>query len=207
MLRFALIANPTAAAKLIRRSQKTMSKTKTPYAQAKPIADKVLADLAPYCQRIEIAGSLRRKKPEVGDIEIVCIPKITWSRDLFGEFSHPHTRLELYLSILPPDWKFIKDGPRFKQVELPEGITLDLFSVLPPAQWGVIFAIRTGPAEFSKWIVTPRKRGGALPSNCKVKNGGVWRNGAMISMPEEEDFLSLLGLAGLPPEARADPAW
>lgn len=39
------------------------------------IAEKIKAQLAPHCDRIEIAGSIRRKKPEVKDIEIVVIPK------------------------------------------------------------------------------------------------------------------------------------
>ena len=43
--------------------------------KAEKIARKYVDLLAPFCERIEIAGSTRRKKPEVGDIEIVCIPK------------------------------------------------------------------------------------------------------------------------------------
>ena len=38
-------------------------------AKAKAIADKYVALLAPFCDRIEIAGSIRREKEEVGDIE------------------------------------------------------------------------------------------------------------------------------------------
>src|SRR3990167_9592187 len=48
-------------------------------------------------------------------------------------------------------------GPRFKRAlyqvtmsKLNRNVGLDIFSVLPPAQWGVIFAIRTGPAEDRK---------------------------------------------------------
>ena len=43
--------------------------------QAQQIAERIKSELAPHCDRIEIAGSIRRKKPEVKDIEIVCIPK------------------------------------------------------------------------------------------------------------------------------------
>jgi len=41
--------------------------------EAKKIAEKYLNLLKPYCLRAEIAGSIRREKPEVKDIEIVCI--------------------------------------------------------------------------------------------------------------------------------------
>lgn len=43
--------------------------------RAKVLAEEVRQVLAPYCEQIEIAGSIRREKAEVGDIEIICIPK------------------------------------------------------------------------------------------------------------------------------------
>lgn len=53
-----------------------MSKTKMPLAKAQKIAENVKSFLEPYCQRVEIAGSVRREKTEVGDIEIVVIPQL-----------------------------------------------------------------------------------------------------------------------------------
>ena len=46
-----------------------------PLAFATTLAKKLVDELAPYCQRIEIAGSVRRQSAEVGDIELVAIPK------------------------------------------------------------------------------------------------------------------------------------
>lgn len=43
--------------------------------EALKIAEAVLKELGPHCERIAIAGSVRRRKPEVKDIEIVAIPK------------------------------------------------------------------------------------------------------------------------------------
>lgn len=34
----------------------------------------ILEILSPLCERIEVAGSIRRKKPEIRDIDIVLIP-------------------------------------------------------------------------------------------------------------------------------------
>lgn len=49
---------------------------------------RILADdLRPHCSRIEIAGSIRRGKAWVNDIEIVAIPKqvpVAAAEDLFG---------------------------------------------------------------------------------------------------------------------------
>ncbi|GAI50844.1 unnamed protein product, partial [marine sediment metagenome] len=43
--------------------------------KAKVIAENLRSLLAPVCARITIAGSIRRQKPEVGDIELLCVPK------------------------------------------------------------------------------------------------------------------------------------
>jgi len=48
---------------------------KMPFVEALAAACAIKEMLAPYCERIEIAGSVRRKKPYCKDIEIVAIPK------------------------------------------------------------------------------------------------------------------------------------
>jgi DNA polymerase/3'-5' exonuclease PolX len=45
------------------------------YQEALKIAQETVELLRPHCERIEIAGSIRREKPEPNDIEIVAIPK------------------------------------------------------------------------------------------------------------------------------------
>lgn len=167
------------------------------YSQAKSIADGLLEKFAPYCDRISIAGSVRRKKSEVHDIEIVAIPKIIDEPNVFDEIGKREFPSDLFLP-----YKMIKNGSRYKQMELPEGINLDLFIVIEPAQWGVIFTIRTGPADFSHKLVTLKSFGGYLPGDCKVHDGGVYRGGALIPMPDEKDFLEFVGLGWIEPEAR-----
>ncbi|RLC82109.1 MAG: hypothetical protein DRI81_00600 [Chloroflexi bacterium] len=177
------------------------------YTAAKGIADGLLQDLAPYCERVEIAGSIRRGKAEVGDIEIVAEPVL--SLDLFGAPSPGPCALDGAIAGMVRSGylgEAIKNGLRYKQLALPQGIKLDLFIVRPPAQWGVIFAIRTGPADFSRWLVTQRKLGGALPSYCRVKDGGVHHGltgkSTPVPMPEEIDLFNFVGLDWLAPENR-----
>lgn len=83
-----------------------------------------------------------------------------------------------------------------------QGINLDLFLVIPPAQWGVLSVIRTGPARFSQQCVTPRTKNGWLPSDCIVRDGQVFRGEKEIRMPEEIDFLKFLGLDWIEPADR-----
>ena len=44
-------------------------------AQAFNLAEELRIGLAPLCERIEVAGSIRRRRPQVKDIELVAIPK------------------------------------------------------------------------------------------------------------------------------------
>jgi DNA polymerase/3'-5' exonuclease PolX len=43
--------------------------------EALALAKTVLEVLAPFCERVEVAGSIRRLRPEVNDIDIVAIPQ------------------------------------------------------------------------------------------------------------------------------------
>lgn len=173
------------------------------HAKALEIAERLKAALAPFCERIEIAGSIRRGKPDVHDIEIVAAPKLLALMDMFGAAVSGANQLETHIGEwLPTKAHLIKNGPRYKQIALPDGINLDLFIVLPPSQWGVQLTLRTGPADFSKWVVTKRRLGGALPSHCRVCDGGVYEGDNLIAMPEEIDFLSFLKLGWLEPGER-----
>lgn len=167
-------------------------------AQALRIAEGLMSQLRPHCQRIEIAGSVRRAKRLVGDIELVVTPRMV-PQGMFGDL---HSALAgfNYASL----GKYLKGGEKYVQLELPEGINLDLFIVTPPAEWGVIFTLRTGPDSFSQRCVTPRCKGGYLPSYLKVEKGAVRHaeSGDIIPTPEEGDFFKVLGLQWTAPGLR-----
>lgn len=177
-------------------------KTKISLSEAEARAAEIVKELSPYCERIEIAGSIRRRKPEVGDIEIVAIPK-PWN-DLLGQ----PMPLQRDHALNYVDWRriggtLIKGGNKFKQIEMADGLCLDLFIVTPPAQWGVIFLIRTGSEDFSHKLVKSRQSGGLMPSNLKCKDGSIWHGMNILPTPEERDVFKVLGLAWISPENRA----
>ena len=48
---------------------------------AEELAGEIVEHIHPFCERVEIAGSIRRKKSEVRDIDLVLIPKpLLWHR-------------------------------------------------------------------------------------------------------------------------------
>lgn len=174
------------------------------YTKALAIANPLLAKFAPDCHHAELAGSLRRKETGVSDIEIVTMPIL--ALDMFDAPAPlAYSAHDATIARLLEDGDLgiqIKGGQRYKQFRLPQEITLDLFIVRPPAQWGVIFAIRTGPEKFSRWLVTARKKGGALPSSYTIKKGGMYYHDTLFPMPQERDFLNALGLGWIEPAAR-----
>jgi DNA polymerase/3'-5' exonuclease PolX len=175
-------------------------KTSIPIVNAKIIAQRIIDKMTPFCEKIEVAGSVRREKETVGDIEIVAIPKILNIEDLFGN----NSGTQIYF----PGFNFseigtiIKGGNKYKQIDAGVAV-VDLFIVIPPAEWGVIFTIRTGNGAFSKLSVTQKSYGGFLPSNCKIKDGRVYRSGKYYPTPEECDFLRLIGHEGITPQERS----
>jgi DNA polymerase/3'-5' exonuclease PolX len=174
-------------------------------------AEAFIHDLGRYCERIEVAGSLRRKTADVGDVEIVCIPKLVYPQEvLLGIEVNTGPRITpLYDAIRRVEWlepRRIDFGERMgdrymalrdRYTEIP----IDVFCVLPPAQWGVIMAIRTGPAEFSKQLMIIAKRRGYRCEDGELKD--VRRKfGAPVQTPEERDFFKTIGVAWKEPEAR-----
>lgn len=180
-------------------------KIKLSLAWALPLAEKIKAALSPGCERIEIAGSVRRHKATVGDIEIVAIPRLCPDLEaqlsLFGDPPKLVSALDLLIE------KLLKDKPTFQRgdkngdlhknflIEIGEDgsqVGLDLF-LTTKEQWGYIYALRTGPGEFNQAWVTQRSKGGLLPNDCRLDGGWLWRSGKRIDTPSEKAIFDLIG--------------
>jgi len=150
------------------------------------------------CQRIEIAGSIRRRKLLVGDIEIVCIP--IQRTDFFGE---PFLDVDavMYRMADFTSAELLVGGNKYRKYNI-DGVQLDLF-ITTPEQWGVIFMIRTGSANFSKLMVTARQEGGYCPSHMHFKDGWLWSGENKLDTPEERDVFKLLGVEWVEPRNRS----
>jgi len=187
-----------------------VTKLTVPLADAYAVADELRLWLRPAVERIEVAGSLRRGKAEVGDIELVAVPRFEADEtDLWGQ---PVNMLERRL-----DWSNErgwldrppggKRGPRYAQLRHAEsGLQVALFSVLAPAQWGVIFLIRTGPASYSQWLMTEAMRRGKHVRDGALRSALTCGQDActcpILPTPEEADVYAALGLPYLAPERR-----
>lgn len=184
-----------------------MSKVRRPYIEGLKVAMRLEAVLGPSCLRIEIAGSIRRRSATVGDIELVAIPKPRISQDLFGAVMEEKSALDIHLEKFPEIYQMIKSGARMKQF-IYEGLSVDLFTT-DVDRWGSTFTLRTGCADFSKWLVTSRTDGGAKRVDRRVRDGLVWAIGESepLHTPEELDFFNALGVPWVPLEKRYKGWW
>jgi DNA polymerase/3'-5' exonuclease PolX len=158
------------------------------YDEAKKIADSIVYVLMPHCHRIEIAGSIRRKKPIIGDIEIVVIPK-PFDVGLF----------ESGIAKIVNRWQKVKgELPcKYTQRILPDGIKLDLFFA-EPENWGLILAIRTGSAEYSHKVLA----NGWVRAGYQSRDGYLWHGRDKYNCREEIDLFNRIGVKFIDPEFR-----
>ena len=169
--------------------------------QAREILDRLTNELMPGCERIAVAGSVRRGKSDVHDLELVCVPKLVTVADLFGAPANSYSMLDAELHRHYLSNRQIKGGEKYKQFALPEGINLDLF-ITTTEQWGWIFVLRTGHKDFGHWLVTPRRYSGALPGYIKPQGGWLTNGNGPIRTPEESDVFRVLGVEWIEPELR-----
>lgn len=163
---------------------------KTAYNEALAKAESLLAFLQPVCERVEIAGSLRRQKAEIGDIELVAIPRRLPILDMFGQASGYLCQVAELLERegIPRVKQGRKvDGERMKGFEW-EGMGVDLF-LCEQATWAMCLLIRTGSKPYSQWFMTPRRNGGALPSGMRVTEQRLYHHDAPVEgIVEERDL-------------------
>jgi len=177
--------------------------TKAPYADALAVAQSLTERLRPGVARGLIAGSLRRRKVEIGDVELVVIPKTEPVADLFGDLVGQRSLLDDVLADL--DLHYTKNGERYKQFVW-QDMPVDLF-IATPETWGCVATIRTGSADFSKWLVTARKYGGACPSHLRFNEGRIWDGGTALATPEEQAVFDALGVPWVKPIDRIGGQW
>ena len=180
-------------------------------AEARRIAEDLAAVVAPHCYEVCIAGSIRREKLDVKDLELVVIPR--WAEeagtDLFGTPEPVNTLHRWALAqkevrwIKPGvpdviDWTPKADGKYWRGI-LANGLKLDLF-LATQANWGAILLIRTGSADFSQAVVTQAKR---IGKNCV--DGHFTLNGERVETPTEQAVFDLLSLEYVRPPLRIGP--
>lgn len=178
----------------------TRSKDAWPREQALAVAEELRELLGPACGRLEIAGSLRRGRDTVGDVELLAIPKMS---DGDAPYSLLDPELADFLDRGVLDYRLDSRGRKtfgkFNKflVHRHSGVPVDLF-ITGEENWGMALLVRTGPKE---WNVRVMSRFMALGMRGHAY-GGVTRGKQEYPCPEEADVFKLLRWAFVPPEKR-----
>lgn len=185
-------------------------KPRYPHARANEVACLLAARLAPVCERLAIAGSLRRRKETVGDIELVFVPKYgprAAGGELlptFGALTDPVLeRLEAEGTLARRQNKnggTAWGGKNKLAVHVPTGIPVDLFTASAENWWNYLVC-RTGPAESNLALCAAAHAKGwkwEPYSSGFVKQGGFERH----VVTSERDVFEFVGLPYRPPEER-----
>lgn len=179
--------------------------------QAKNLADRVVKTMLPFCQRVAIAGSIRRCKPEVKDIEIVAIPEYGKPKDLFGiELDNLlygwalQIEREDRIHWIKPNtdevirWQVKEQGKYWRGWLVKAQIKLDLF-LTTPNTWGITYLVRTGSAEFNARVFGLEAR----KAQHHFRDGKLFNEvNQEVKCPEEIDVFNALGLAWIEPQDR-----
>ncbi len=175
------------------------------------VADQLIAELSPHCDRICFAGSLRRRKPEVGDLELVYIPREEMRGDPDDIFHTPKFTnvTDLVIARLEGDGvlarrKNINGSEMYGEknklmIHVASGIPVDLFATTVE-NWWVTLVIRTGSKEMNLRLTNGAiARGGSLNA---YGAGVTWRDGHVSVTTSEKAVFDLCGVAYLEPHQR-----
>lgn len=167
---------------------------------ARDAAVELCRELEPFCERIKIAGSIRRRKSSVKDIELVVAPRFeTAATDLFGEVTARRDVLHAHLTGMLErgeiEHRLDRNGrpafgPSTKRVRW-RGMAVDVFGVLPPIckRCGIIQLISTVPTGGTDAIQTVRPNVSALRSDLS----GTGRQELLLEGVQERGSVGLTG--------------
>ncbi len=170
------------------RALRRQRQRRVPLAVAWPLAQEIIGALQtlPEIVRIEPAGSLRRMRETVGDIDILVA----------AESPEP---VMARFRTLPVVGSVLLSGPTKTSIRTVDGLQVDL-RVLPPARWGAALQYFTGSQGHNI-----RLRELAQQQGLSLSEYGFQRaDGSELLCANESEVYATLALPWIPPELRED---
>ena len=157
------------------------------WASVRPHAEALVKRLraGPSVEMAEIAGSYRRRKETVGDLDLVAA-------------SETPARVTKSLVAAPDVDRVLVEGPTKASVVLKSGVQVDLRAV-PPESFGAALLYFTGSKAHN---IALRRM--ARQRGLKINEYGVFRGEQRVAGADEASIYRLFGLDFIPPELRED---
>ncbi len=136
-------------------------------------------------RRVEIAGSARRRKETVGDLDVLV------------SSTEPEKVTPHFVS-MPPIERVLAQGPTKSTVVLDSMLQVDL-RVIPPGSYGAALQYFTGSKEHNVKLRTMGVKAG-----FKLNEYGLFRrdNDELVAAEDEARIYEALGIRWIPPELR-----
>ena len=148
--------------------------------EAEKLANQVKSAVSAHCDQIEIAGSIRRQKPLVHDIDFVAVAK---SDTEWKKISEELKRMKAKQNC---------SGSSIIKAYLPlqNGLFQVDFYRAKPSTFGIHLLIRTGSAEHNMWLA-----GYAISQGMRLKySEGLIKENRAIAGEDEKGVFEALGL-------------
>ncbi|MFE9645138.1 DNA polymerase/3'-5' exonuclease PolX [Streptomyces sp. NPDC006365] len=156
---------------------------------AMDLADDIVTELSRVtgCRRCTYAGSLRRFRETIGDIDVLAA-------------AGSSARLMRAFTELPYVSEVIAHGEKKTSIRTTKGLSVDL-RVVPPDSWGAALQYFTGSKAHN---IRTRER--AVHQKLKLSEYGLFdaESGEKIVSETEEEVYARLGLPWIPPTLRED---
>lgn len=143
----------------------------------------------PQIARVEIAGSLRRAKETIGDVDLLAAPKL-------GADAKDAAAIMDFFSTLAGIEKIWAKGPTKTSVRMAAGFDIDL-RLVGEQSFGAAWQYFTGSKEHN---IALRRL--AIQKGFKLSEYGLFENDKMAAGETEEGIYQKLGLDWIAPEMR-----
>ena len=138
-----------------------------------------------YVTRVQYAGSLRRMRETIGDIDILAT-------------SPKPNKVMTYFTSLPEVMEVLAKGSTKSSVILHTGVQVDL-RIVKSESWGAALQYFTGSKQHNIHL-----RSIAIKKGYKLNEYGLFRDEESIAGKGEVEIYNKLGLDFIPPELRED---
>jgi len=177
------------------------SRGRTLLGEALPLAESIIKELRDKVAlgAVEAAGSLRRRKETIGDIDIlatVAAPKR--GKGAQKEIAAAGAKVVGAFTSLEDVEDVLASGPTKGSVRTTGGLQVDL-RVVEPGSFGAALQYFTGSKAHNVKV-----RGLAQDRGLKINEYGVFKGERQVAGTSEEEVYAALGMPWVPPELRED---
>lgn len=164
--------------------------------RAYSLAHAIRDQLAPFCERIEVAGSVRRARENPNDIDLVAIPLPNAFQAFHERVFQRTERVQSGAQILT--CRLLNPEKTKVDIFIAHGGSADMFAS-EPSNWGSVLLCRTGSKEHN---INIADRARQMGFRWETGRGIVDGAGKVLASTTEEEIFAFLGMDYVPPALR-----